>query len=310
MSFNPIYTLPHDVLENANEHLISGFASNCDPQVLKYLINHRRNLVNWCVLFKNPHAIPILENENDPMMQVLRSDWTALWMALSSNPNAIQLLEKHEDKIDWFRLCSNPNAMGLIEKNIDKLCDLCWASLSMNPSAVSLLERNLDKVHVEYLSANPNAIPLLEHFINTGKIQQLNHELYWEHLSTNPNAIHILEQHLDKVDWRRLSANPNAIQLLEANLDKIDWLYLTYNPNAVRLLKDRLKNNIDFYWFGLGTNPNVAQIIGVLDTEKMREQCRPFACELAEAVFHPSRLVRLCEMYDMDLADYMELIGD
>lgn len=45
--------------------------------------------------------------------------------------------------------------------------------------------------------------------------------------------------------------------------------------------------------------------------QQMRENCRPFACELAEDDFHPARLLRLCDLNGMNyLADYMELIGD
>ena len=52
------------------------------------------------------------------------------------------------------------------------------------------------------------------------------------------------------------------------------------------------------------------QILGTLDTKKMRLNCQPFAKELAEYVFHPTRLIRVCSTYELDLADYMELIGD
>ena len=87
----------------------------------------------------------------------------------------------------------------------------------------------------------------------------------------------------NNVDWWHLSRNPNAISILEKNLDKIDWAYLSTNPNAIHLLAP-------------------------LNTEKMKENCKVFAEELAAYVFHPVRLLRICENYDLELEEYFELI--
>jgi len=80
-----------------------------------------------------------------------------------------------------------------------------------------------------------------------------------------------------------LSRNPNAIHLLEQNLDKVSSEGLSQNPNAIHLLAP-------------------------LDTEKMRENCKKFAEELAAHVFHPARLLRICETYGLDLEEYFELV--
>jgi hypothetical protein len=66
-------------------------------------------------------------------------------------------------------------------------------------------------------------------------------------------------------------------------LDKVVWDSIIYNTNAFHLLVK-------------------------LDTEKMRTICKPFAKELAEVVFHPARLMRICEKYNMDLDEYFELV--
>jgi hypothetical protein len=42
---------------------------------------------------------------------------------------------------------------------------------------------------------------------------------------------------------------------------------------------------------------------------KMKEICQPFAKELAERVFHPARLERICEEYNMEFDEYMDIIG-
>jgi len=40
----------------------------------------------------------------------------------------------------------------------------------------------------------------------------------------------------------------------------------------------------------------------------MRENCKGFAEELASYVFHPARLLRICETYGLELEDYFELV--
>jgi hypothetical protein len=86
---------------------------------------------------------------------------------------------------------------------------------------------------------------------------------------------------VDKINWDWLSRNPNAILLLERNLDKINWNWLSRNPNAEPFLFN-------------------------LDYEKMRECFQPFAKEIAEYVFHPTRLVRFANKVEIDVADYLE----
>ena len=40
----------------------------------------------------------------------------------------------------------------------------------------------------------------------------------------------------------------------------------------------------------------------------MSENCQQFAEELAAYVFHPVRLRRICETYDLDLEEYFERV--
>ena len=142
-----------------------------------------------------------------------------------------------------------------------------WYDISGNKNAISILEQHLDKVK-------------------------------WRELSNNPNVIHILEQHLDKVDWGGLSLNPNAIHILEKNLDKVDWTYLSENPNAISILE----NNLDeVHWFSLPRNPNALHLIVRFNKEQMRSNCRPFAEELAQHVFHPLRVERLANLCGLDM---------
>ena len=105
----------------------------------------------------------------------------------------------------------------------------------------------------------------------------------WVYLSLNPNAIPILEKNLDKVSWSLLSKNPNAIPMLEKNLDKVCWGSLSENPNAIHLLFS-------------------------LDHKKMLENMKEFCEELVKAVFNPIRVQRMAELYELDMAEYLELL--
>ena len=45
----------------------------------------------------------------------------------------------------------------------------------------------------------------------------------------------------------------------------------------------------------------------ILDTEKMRSNCKAFAEELARHVFHPLRVKRLAKQCGLDMDEYLEL---
>ena len=67
-----------------------------------------------------------------------------------------------------------------------------------------------------------------------------------------------------------------------------------------------VNENVD--WRELSYNPNAIHLLAHLDIEKMRENCKAFAEELAEYVFHPARLLRICEVYGLELDEYFELV--
>ena len=87
----------------------------------------------------------------------------------------------------------------------------------------------------------------------------------------------------ERVSWMVLSLNKNAIHMLEQNIEKINLFHLSENPNAISLLAP-------------------------LNTEKMRENCKAFAEELASYVFHPIRLMRICQAHGLELEEYFECV--
>ena len=115
----------------------------------------------------------------------------------------------------------------------------------------------------------------------------------------------LVEKNLDKVYWNILSRNPNAIPLLEKNLDKVYWVGLSGNPNAIHILE---KNLDKVNWYYLSLNPNAHLFISKLDYEEMVLNSKEFSRELAECVFHPERLIRICERNDLELCDLLEIL--
>ena len=144
------------------------------------------------------------------------------------------------------------------------------------PSAIHLLEKNIDKIDWDNLSSNPRAIHLLEKNIDI---------IDWDNLSLNPNAIHLLENNFEQIEWSVLSRNPNAIHLLEKNIDKINWDCLLLNENAMHFFE-----RLDYNYMKDG-----------------REDFNNFRQELAEYVFSPVRLERLCERYGVEFIDIVEM---
>jgi hypothetical protein len=102
-------------------------------------------------------------------------------------------------------------------------------------------------------------------------------------LCNNPNAIPMIEKNIDKVNWFELSSNQNAIPILEKNLDKVSWYALSINRNAIHLLFP-------------------------YNYEAMKNKMQFFCKELTEYVFHPVRMVRICNYYHIGLEEYVEML--
>jgi hypothetical protein len=64
------------------------------------------------------------------------------------------------------------------------------------------------------------------------------------------------------------------MHLLKENQDKIDWHYLSQNPNVMELVCD-------------------------LDYDAMKQSIQPFAEELTACVFHPLRMNKIAEQYNI-----------
>ena len=127
-------------------------------------------------------------------------------------------------------------------------------------------------------------------------------------LNHNPNAIHILEKYgYERMNWVNLSDNPNALHIFEkyhndsSELKHQLYFYIFQFDLVYGLMMSHYQKSSEYNFHSskqyLFANPNIF----ILDTIAMKEQCKSFAEELAAYVFHPERLQRFCETYNMDL---------
>ena len=327
------------ILRRVNDEYIYTYFNNMSSVTI---FNKQQNsTVNlyafWIIASEYSADISFLEKHVDKLH----------FRELSRNPYAIHLLEKYPEKINWCELLGNKNAIHLLENiNIEEILtkiseDGSWyykEKFYLNRNATKLIERHLENLIEDgrinnenekkclwVISKNEKLVPFLE------KHPDL---INWPWLSANPNAVHLLEKNIDKISWNQLCMNPNAMHLLEQNVDKILWRNLCTNPNAIQLFRKYypklkqtdihcisfntsdefipyIRENLHLVSQGyLALNPNVLKIVGKLNYEEMRSKCQPFAQELTTYVLNPARLLRICDSYNLDLEEYLELIND
>ncbi len=264
---------------------------------------------------------------------------------ISSNIGAIKYLEKNQEYVDSLGICKNQNAIDFLKKhpkyittfNIFHLCK------NHNPEAISIIKKyNLNKEHWYALSSNPNAIDLLEENISKIDFRQIslnnnpriikiieeNMDKYDRlgcKFTSNPNLIKLIEKYVDRISeydngWYGLLFNVNARKLIEENLNKVkkylknlDVSYWTYSrdinlefilPYIIkynRLQSGLLGNRYVFHYADVVNN------IIPYDYEKMLSNNKEFTEELVAYVFNPKRLLKLCDTYNIEFLDYIDL---
>ena len=338
MSYQPIYKL----LDWIPIEKLSKRELSMEPKAVDVLRKNPK-YINWKLIGGNENAIPIIEDYiqkidfnwlsgNENAIHLLkkckkkRIDWSELclningvpliksnfericWHSLSGNENesAIEILQDNLDKIDWDVLSSNPSALCIIEKNLEKID---WSILSRNENAVHLLEANQDKICFGNLCYNPSpkVVPLILN--NMSKIEN-----YLDgYCSRNePEILSYIEKNFNEniQDWNNIASicrNKDAFYIIEKNLKQLVekegdffWMLISENENAMELLE---RNKDKICWKRLSSNSGIFK----LDLLAMKNQCSPFAEELAAYVFSPNRINRFCEKYDMDFYSYMEI---
>jgi hypothetical protein len=155
-----------------------------------------------------------------------------------------------------------------------------WGTLCANesPEAIALLSKHIDRIDWKVLSANKS-----------------------------PEAFTLLSKHIDRIDWSVLSANesPRAIALLTQYPDRIDFGELIYNKNAISLFK-QYPEKIE--WEMVSECRFICDILLDYDYIAMRDTMQEFTNELIQYVFHPKRLIRICNLYNIEFIDYVEML--
>jgi hypothetical protein len=55
-------------------------------------------------------------------------------------------------------------------------------------------------------------------------------------------------------------------------------------------------------------NPNALHLLFQLDYDEMKKNIEPFSKELTEYVFHPMRLAKIANKFQLDFDEYIELL--
>lgn len=312
----------HILEQNLDRISWRDFSMNSHPRAIEIL---KKNLdkVHWDALHYNENAIDILSknlnivnwraltivNKNAHILflkypKMLATIYQCNWCSLARNPNAYVLFKKYPNYVKWdIQMLSGLQDIELIRK--------CFQVTKLN-THVTLCQQ------LYYLAYNqtPEAFAIFKENMHLVDFRDIN----FDGLNYNPNAIELLEKYPEKINNCEFLKNPNAIDLIEKKLDKfntgellqsqyVKMLHdLCSNKNATKLI---IKNLEYVRLINISYREDIMEILcDKLDTNKMRQNCEPFAKELAEYVFHPARLQRICEKNDIELEDYLELIGD
>lgn len=92
--------------------------------------------------------------------------------------------------------------------------------------------------------------------------------------------------------------------------NEINWSKLSKDGYWHKLLSEKSLHEltiVEFYWLKT-LFPESVYLVIKLDEEKMKNNCKEFAEELAKYVFHPTRLQKLSQLYGFDMDEYLELI--
>ena len=133
-----------------------------------------------------------------------------------------------------------------------------------------------------------------------------NNNLNNNNLINNNNNIYKLRNwiNINNINWYNMSLNPHVISLLEENInniDRVDWSLLSENPNAI---SEQNSDNID--WLNLSLDPSIF----TYDYEKMKETKKNsgFSEELIKYVFNPNRLLTICNDYNIEFDELMNIL--
>jgi len=216
----------------------------------------------------------------------------------------------------WTDLCKmeHPRAMEILIENITFIN--------------SLVDTHDMKIHFTYfLSENPEALLILEMYED--KYFDVDYALY----NPNENIYPLIKKHFDKIDWHDMfdysECNNNNPEIFPQNAFD-NWKYKRQNvsirKHMNKLYEDGFRhpyleghmaansyefcrNNMEYvnvdnlnmfpasFWTGL---------FYTIDYEAMKEENSEFRSELTAYVFHPARVERMSESFQIEFSDYLD----
>lgn len=287
---------------------------NCNDKAVDLLLKKENiDKISWHMLSRNTNnrAVALLKKYPHKI------DWYIL--NLNACDEAIKLLIDNPDKINWRLLSYNTNTLAselIVAASASASNriyhpfpvmsnEICWYAVSQNTNdnVVNMIMSYKHLIDFNHLCSNSNDKAV--DFILQNENENINN-INYEYLCSNENnrVMYLLadesKRHL--LDWYALSSNTNdsAIALLKSSIDNIDWQELCTNTNinAIMLLQEH-PDKIN--WSKLSANPSIFE----MDKVAMREQCKPFAEELASVVFHPKRICALVDKCGFDILDVL-----
>lgn len=330
-----------DFFELLNERVFwNNLSSNegAFPLIEQLIINeefHIKHNIVWDVMLTNlhPRAYLMYQSENKFKTRVI--DIASL-LYKNKVKEAIELF-------DEICQCKNKSDLHMFIN----FCLSMSRIVTTVSNGEHLIEKLLNIYHHTYrddtfiylLFRNPN--PAMEYWIDHVLEYHLNTynliiHLDWLSTNKNPNIVQIIQKYIERAEkfpselFR--SSNPAVIEYLkkikpdgyddfvlekELQKDEIDWdlpwRTLVQYEKCVDILKlypDKLNQLMKKYMNEFALNHRILELVCALDTVKMKENCQSFAKELAEYTLNPTRLMRLCDTYGLDLEEYMDLLGD
>ncbi len=318
-----------------NSKYIDWCCLSSNPNAI-YILKNNLDKISWGYISNNENAISIIENNLDKINSTsLWSNENAFnickknikdisldMLCYNKNSEAIDFIGENINKLTfqrWQYLATNPNpkVMDIFKNYLTKIINFDYCN---------------SVIHI--LLSNPNVNLIIDMFEPHIYRFGYQNNCSWKIICKNPSLINFIEKYPDKIDINALCYNINAIHIIEKNVDKLnieDWNILFSNENAFKLII----NNIDkidlssVSWLNIASTKHYREFIDILnsknvkklkscsipndyfmkidfihnfiklDYEKMKKNNSSFLEELVSKVFHPNRLLKLCDKYNM-----------
>lgn len=275
---------------NENHHLLIDTYINAVPIFL-----NPNNFLNvnefvdefhdfWCIVsrLRNQKMMEIIDENMEYIMEVIPYEGAPLlWSRLSPNPFAIPLIEKYPEYVDFERVLWNPNKeiIPFLMKNFGKInWDYFKQGWKIDEITGNVMLKRKNSFHMV-----PNIFP--EWLID---------------FESEKSAIipcHIYDSFIPLRNFKYLHENGCEHPVMKCHLNLQSFDFLKNNLELI-CFDDIVEKNYESYV--------IRALLYKLDQEEMKKQNAPFLEELSAYVFHPERISRFAEYYNIDFFQYIQ----